>query len=100
MVGKAVAKGDALEKATGRATYVGDLHFPGMLHGKILKSPHPHARILNIDVQACLKAPGVKAVVTGKDIPDVKLGWTRRDWHLLARDKVRFVGEAVAAVAA
>src|SRR3990172_3696681 len=100
MVGRSVAKADAAEKATGRATYVEDLYFPGMLHGKLLRSPYSHARILNIDLQACLKVPGVKAAVTGQDIPDVKLGWTRRDWYLLARDKVRFVGEAVAAVAA
>ncbi|NLW36531.1 MAG: hypothetical protein GXY80_13805, partial [Syntrophorhabdus aromaticivorans] len=58
---------DGIAKVTGRATYTFDVQLPGMLYGKILRSPHPHAKILNIDATEALKLPGVKGVVTGKD---------------------------------
>ncbi len=96
---------DGIAKVTGRATYTFDVKLPGMLYGKILRSPHPHAKILNIDISKALKLPGVKAVVTGKDTLGVKQGIWRRykelcDEEILAREKVRYIGEPVAAVAA
>src|SRR5690606_15979685 len=60
---------DAIAKATGRALYTDDIALPGMLHGKILRSPHPHARILSIDTSRAEALPGVHAVVTGRDMP-------------------------------
>ncbi len=96
---------DGIAKVTGRATYTFDIKLPGMLYGKILRSPHPHAKILNIDTSKAEKLIGVKAVVTGKDTLGIKQGVWRRypelcDEPILARDKVRYIGEPVAAVAA
>ncbi len=102
VVGKSVPKKDARDKATGRARYTGDLKFPGMLVGKILWSPYAHARIVSIDTSKAEALPGVKAVITGKDVPDTYYGLSpaRMDEHVLCKDKVRFVGDKVAAVAA
>ncbi|MBI4286918.1 MAG: molybdopterin-dependent oxidoreductase [Chloroflexi bacterium] len=102
VVGKRVPNVDSRVKVTGEATYVDDLVLPGMLVGKVLRSTVAHARIVSIDTSAAEKLPGVKAVVTGKDAPNVKVGWLRgsRDRLPLTRDKVRFIGEAIAAVAA
>jgi 4-hydroxybenzoyl-CoA reductase subunit alpha len=88
-------------KSTGREVYTDDLAPPGMLHGKILRSPHPHARIVSIDTAHAMAVEGVRAVITGRDMPEPYgiIPWTR-DEHALALDKVRFVGDAVAAVAA
>jgi 4-hydroxybenzoyl-CoA reductase alpha subunit len=96
---------DGIAKVTGRATYTFDVTLPGMLYGKILRSPHPHAKILNIDYSRALELPGVKAVVTGRDTLGVKQGIWRRyqelcDEEILAVSKVRYIGEPVAAVAA
>ncbi len=93
---------DAPAKATGQAVYTDDIVLPNMLHGAILHSPHPHAKILNIDTSAAERLPGVKAVVTAKDVPPVKYGVSpaRYDETLFAVDKVRYVGDEVAAVAA
>ncbi|HUL37387.1 MAG TPA: xanthine dehydrogenase family protein molybdopterin-binding subunit, partial [Thermodesulfobacteriota bacterium] len=87
---------------TGEARYTGDLKLPRMLMGKLLSSPHPHARILNIDFGKALTLPGVKAVATGMDLHGQKYGpfRSRRDETGLARDKVRYIGDPVAAVAA
>ncbi|HEX6883276.1 MAG TPA: molybdopterin cofactor-binding domain-containing protein [Planctomycetota bacterium] len=101
VVGRAQRKIDGLAKATGAALYTDDLVLPGMLHAKILRSTQAHARIRAIDAAAALALPGVHAVVTGRDMP-VKYGvipWTP-DENALALDKVRFVGDEVAAVAA
>lgn len=91
---------DAKEKVTGRARYVTDVHLPGMLVGRALRSPHPHARILNIDTTEARKVPGVKVVLTGAEVEQNKWGPVTKDEYLLARDKVRFVGDEVAAVVA
>ena len=99
VVGKSVPRVDALEKVTGKAKFCPDLELPGMLYVKVLRSPYPHARILSIDTSKVGRLPGVKAVVTGKDIPDEKIGYIQ-DRYILARDVARFVGEPVAAVAA
>ncbi|MCL5961072.1 MAG: 4-hydroxybenzoyl-CoA reductase subunit alpha [Chloroflexi bacterium] len=102
VIGKAVPKKDARVKATGRAKYTGDLKFPGMLYGKILWSPYAHARIVSIDTSKAEALPGVKAVISGKDVPDVYYGLSpaRYDEQVLCKDKARFVGDKVAAVAA
>jgi len=101
VIGQRLPKVDGLAKCTGRAKYADDLALPAMLHGKILRSPHPHARIRAIDTSAAEALPGVVAVITGRDLP-VPYGiipWTR-DEYALAVDKVRYIGDAVAAVAA
>jgi len=101
VVGRAHRKIDGLAKATGAALYADDLVLPGMLHAKILRSPHAHARIRSIDASAALALPGVHAVVTGADmpIPYGVIPWTP-DEHALALHKARFIGDEVAAVAA
>jgi CO/xanthine dehydrogenase Mo-binding subunit len=92
---------DGLAKVTGAATYAADITRPGMLHGKVLRSPLPHARIVSVDVSRARALPGVHAVLTGDDLPaDCRVGRSMRDMPVLARDKVRFIGEKVAAVAA
>lgn len=100
IIGKRVPQKDAVEKSTGAALYVSDLRLPGMLCGKILRSPYPHARILSIDTSLARRVPGVKAVITCADTPRIKFGTLVDDWYILAKDKVRFIGEEVAAVAA
>jgi carbon-monoxide dehydrogenase large subunit len=99
VVGKSVPRVDAWEKVTGKARYSADLRLPGMLYAKILRSPYPHARILRVDTTKGKEMPGVRAFVTGKDVPEERVGYIR-DRYILARDRVRFIGEAVAAVAA
>lgn len=98
-IGTSPARLDAREKVTGRTTYGADLRLPGMLYAKVLRSPYPHARILRVDGSKVRNLPGVAAVVTGEDYPGT-LGVTIHDQNFLARGKVRFVGDAVAAVAA
>lgn len=98
-IGKSIPRVDSAEKVTGRAIYSADLDFAGMLVGAALRSPYPHARVLEIDVSEARKIPGVQAVVTGKDFP-FTFGGMIKDQPFLAIEKVRFVGEPVAAVAA
>ncbi|MFQ5914986.1 MAG: xanthine dehydrogenase family protein molybdopterin-binding subunit [Nitrospinota bacterium] len=103
VVGRRAAKVDGFSLLTGEAQYSFDIQLPRMLHGKILRSPHPHARILNIDASKAERLPGVKAVITAEDTPKIKyhfLGHPHEDKYPLAVDKVRFVGDEVAAVAA
>jgi 4-hydroxybenzoyl-CoA reductase subunit alpha len=102
LVGKRIPKVDSVAKATGEARFTADLSLPRMLHGKVLRSPHPHAKILSIDTTEAERLPGVKAVVTGRDTAGEKWGVFRytRDQQLLPVDKVRYVGDEVAAVAA
>lgn len=99
LVGKSLPRIDALEKVTGKAMYSMDLKLPGMLYCKILRSPYPHARIIKVDTSKAESLAKVRAVVTGKDVPTEKWG-AIQDRPILARDIVRFAGEAVAAVAA
>ncbi len=101
VIGRSVPRIDGREKVTGAAKYTGDLKFPGMLHGKILTSPHAHARILSIDTSEAERLPGVKAVITHRDVPDLKYGISPARWdeNIFCIDKVRFVGDKVAAVA-
>ncbi|MFN3622127.1 MAG: xanthine dehydrogenase family protein molybdopterin-binding subunit, partial [Nitrososphaerales archaeon] len=99
LIGKSLTRVDALEKVTGRAVYGDDIKMTGMLYGKILRSTRAHAKIKRIDVSKAQALEGVKAVVTGRDAP-FRGGEALRDQPFLAVDKVRFVGEPVAAVAA
>ncbi len=98
-IGKDIKRVDGIEKVTGYAKYTDDFKFAGMLHAKIKKSPYAHARILSIDTSKAEKLEGVKAIITGKDVPN-RVGLYLEDKTFLAVDKVRFVGEPVAAVAA
>ena len=101
IIGQRIAMVDAAGKTTGSGRYTDDLSLPGMLYGKILHSPHPHARIKTIDTSRAERLDGVVAVVTGKDAPNpfgiLPVG---HDEHALALDKVRYVGDNVACVAA
>src|SRR6516164_4907236 len=101
IIGKPVAMVDAAEKTTGSGKYADDLSLPGMLVGKILHSPYPHARIRRIDTSQAEKLDGVVAVAIGGDAPNpygiLPVG---HDEHALAIDKVRYVGDNVACVAA
>ncbi|MDP2971108.1 MAG: xanthine dehydrogenase family protein molybdopterin-binding subunit [Deltaproteobacteria bacterium] len=98
-IGKRIPKMDAEEKVTGKAIYIHDLKVPGMLYGKILYSPHPHAKILSIDTSRAEKLPGVRAVLTGYNIPPIKFGFYKDNVPLKA-GRVRSCRDEVAAVAA
>ncbi len=99
-VGQTMSRLEAWEKACGAAVYTGDIVLPGLLHGAVLTSPHPHARIRGYDLTAALALPGVKAIITGDDVEDRYMGLCVKDETVLARHKVRYIGEIVAAVAA
>ena len=100
VLGKSLPRVDAHDKVTGKATYVDDMVMSNMLYGKILRSPHAHANIISIDTTDAKKLPGVKAVITGMDLPKKTYGTDPRfqDEYALCRDKVRYVGDDVAAV--
>ena len=100
-IGAYVPMVDGPEKVSGRAKYTADFIAPGMLAGRIYRSPYSHGEILDVDVSAALRLPGVMAIVTGTDC-DKTFGVlpVARSEHPLARDKVRYRGEPVAAVAA
>ena len=105
VIGQRVRRVDGPDKVTGSAKYTFDMVLPNMLYGKILRSPYPHAKILNIDTSKAEELIGVKAVVTGKDTLGRKQGIWRRfpelcDEEILCREKVRYIGDPVAAVAA
>ena len=101
-VGYGIPRVDSWSKAMGLAKFTSDIFLPNMLHGKIFRSSHPHARILNIDTKKAERLRGVKGIITGRDTPGEKYGILpeKRDQYLLAMDKVRYIGEEVAAVAA
>ena len=100
IVGTPVLRAEGPDKVTGRTRYAADIPLQGMLWGKILRSPHPHARIRSIDATPARNAPGVRAVVTGPDFPNHFMGKQIRDLPALCWDRVRYVGDRVAAVAA
>ena len=109
-VGTRPIRPDGIPKVTGRAMYGADLKLPGMIYGKILRSPHAHARILSVDTSAAENLPGVKAVMTYKDLPQQKFDYIGPErvavnfWHvtrnIMAREKALYEGHAIAAVAA
>ena len=111
VVGTRPIRHDGPDKVIGRARYAADIHLPGMLHGKILRSPHPHARIRSIDTSRALALPGVKAVVTAADLPEASaamidqeegggLNYGFYSRNVMAREKALYKGHAIAAVAA
>jgi len=100
VVGTAVPRAEGSDKVSGRTLYAADVNLPGTLWAKILRSPHPHARILNIDVSKAQRIRGVKAILTGSEVQGHLIGKQIRDMPVLCWDRVRFVGDRVAAVAA
>lgn len=102
-VGADARRTDADEKVAGKAVYTVDVTLPGMLHAKVLRSPHGHARIVSIDASAARTMPGVHAVLTRDELADIKMpvyGYFIKDQPIVATDKVRYEGDIVAAVAA
>ena len=101
-IGKRIPNISSGPKAQGQAVYTDDVKLRNMLYGRVLRSPFPHARILNIDTSRAKALTGVKAVITGYDVPKIRLGDlpTQKDRYEFAIEKVRHVGEAVAAIAA
>lgn len=100
-IGQPAHRVDALEKVTGTAKYLADYRLPGMLYARALRSEIPHGRIKKLDVSPALQIPGVKAVITNADFANQgKFGFPVSDQYMLAYEKVRFVGEGIAAVAA
>jgi len=101
VLGKSIRRIDAPSKVSGRLKYAGDMTMPGMLHVQVLRSPHAHARIVSIDTTAAEAMEGVHGVITSADVPgEDGFGVFVNDQPVMARGKVRYVGEAVAAVAA
>lgn len=104
VVGKNLPRKDAVKKATGAAQFTGDIKLPGILYGKCLRSPHPHARIISIDTSKAEALPGVKAVVTYKDVSPKNVFRQFKDRIsfdiYILEDRVRYIGDEVAAVAA
>ncbi|MGH7542003.1 MAG: hypothetical protein ACRELC_13495, partial [Gemmatimonadota bacterium] len=100
-LGRRARRVEGLRKSTGAEIFTDDIVLPGMLHGKILRSTEAHARIVSIDTSKAEALEGVHAVITGRDLPTPYgiIPWTP-DEHALALDTVRFIGDAVAAVAA
>ena len=99
-VGKRVPRHDAIYQVTGKVCFTEDLRIPGMLHARFLRSRYPHARILSVDTTQAAAAPGVAAVITAGDVPYNRMGSIVQDQPVLADDRVRYIGDPVAAVAA
>ena len=99
-IGARMVRTDAVEKVTGRAVYAEDVQLPRMIYGALVRSTHAHARILSVDTTEALTLPGVKAVVTGRDIEMGYYGYELHDQRVFALEKVRYLGEPIAAVAA
>ena len=97
-IGVSASRVEGPLKVTGQAKFAADVMLPGMLWGKVLRSPFPHARIVSIDTSGARALPGVYAVITGREFPHY-IGRWKRDLPVLAIDRVRFIGERVAAVA-
>jgi CO/xanthine dehydrogenase Mo-binding subunit len=100
VVGKSLPRMDAGGKVTGAAVYAADFALPGMLCGRIFRSAEVHARIVRLDLSRARAVPGVRAVISAADVPDVLFGGGLKDEPVFARDKVRYAGQPVAAVAA
>ena len=101
VIGKPLRKVDAMAKCAGETVFADDLNLPRMTYAKLLRSPHPHARVLSIDAARALKLDGVFTVITGQDLPE-KFGImpSTQDEEALVIDKARYAGDPVAAVAA
>lgn len=99
-VGKPLPRPEGADKVTGKTRYAADFLIPGALWGKVLRSSVPHARLLKVDASRAGEVPGIRAILTGQDLPPVLVGLRMKDMPVLARERVRYVGEPVAAVAA
>ena len=99
-IGQRLGRVEGPAKVTGEARYTADIMLPGMVWGKVLRSPLPHAKIVSIDTREAEQMPGILAVLTAKDLPDLLTGRLVYDMPVLAIDRVRFIGEKVAVVAA
>ena len=100
IIGRSFPRLDGNDKTTGYTQYTADMSPKGILWGRILRSPWPHARVANIDVSKALMIPGVHAVLKGSDVSGIRYGRRLHDVPVLADDTVRFIGDKVAAVAA
>ncbi len=100
VVGQPVGRVEGPDKVSGRMIYTADVSAPGALWGKCLRSTRAHALLVSVDASRARQVPGVHAVLTGADVPDVRVGISLQDLPILARDKVRFIGDKIAAVAA
>ena len=100
VVGRSLPRFDAPGKVTGTAVYAADFALPGMLYGRVLRSREPHARLVRLDTRRAPPVPGVRAVISAADVPEVLYGGAVKDEPVFARDVVRYVGQPVAAVAA
>src|SRR5918996_2956903 len=100
VIGTPVERVDGPEMLSGQALYGPDVKLSGMLWGKILRSPIPHGKVLRVDRENAKKHPGVKAVICARDAPTRRYGYAIQDEHIFAIDKVRYVGQPVAAVGA
>src|SRR3954463_9308608 len=98
-VGRATHRIDALQRVTGAAKYTSDLHLPGMLYARVLRSPHPHARIRKIDVSKAMALPGVKAIITHENCDTMWSSGDQLNQRRLFNNPVRFAGDPVAAIA-
>ncbi len=100
IIGSSIPRVDAVDKVTGAAKFADDLQFgPGLLYGRLVRSPHPHARVIKIDARQALALPGVKAIATGADTPGT-IGLYLQDRHIFATDRVRYIGDPVAGIVA
>jgi CO/xanthine dehydrogenase Mo-binding subunit len=100
IIGQSIGRIDGIGKVSGESRYSGDVTLPGLVWGKALRSPLPHARIVRIDTSRAKALAGVLAVLTARDLPDILVGRRMFDMPMLARDRVRFIGEKVAVIAA
>src|SRR4051812_42338671 len=100
IIGQPLPRVEGAEKVNGALRYAADMLRPGTLWGKVLRSPYPHARILNIDASRARKVAGVKAIITAADVNPGLIGAVLQDMPVLAQERVRYVGEEIAAVAA
>ena len=100
VIGQRIPRHDAILQVTGKVEYGVDLTRRGMLHAKVLRSALPHAKIIKLDVSRAEKLAGVAAVITAADVPNNRFGFTHLDQPLLAEDRVRYLGDAIAVVAA
>ena len=100
IAGRRLPRLDGIGKVTGKHIYAADFALPGMLFGKVFRSPVAHALIKRLETRRALALPGVKAVITAAEIPAVRFGQAVKDTTVLATDRVRFAGHPIAAVAA
>ncbi len=100
IIGQPLPRVEGAEKVSGALSYTADHYRPGTLWGKVLRSPYPHARIVNVDINQAKNLSGVKAIVTAADLDPRLIGAVLQDMPVLASDRVRYVGEDIAAVAA